>query len=957
MRIFTALAAACLPTALAVYSDEAYTVDYHHALLGLPEASNTFFHPPYIGSKASLIYTLSEEGVLGAVNPRDGALVWRQILSSESGKSRVLRAGDAQDTLVTAVNDTVSTWSTTDGRLGWERVFQDQEVKDTQIVEHPTDAATKDVLVLLGGSSTTILRLDGASGEETWRHTDSSTDIPFKLAASGTGINYVSLSAGILKGYKIRAASLDVQTGKSLDQVTLSTEANAPEDVIFVGQTSAPIVAWTDSKRSSLKINVVGHKEVASFDIKSSSKPVDLVRLHASEKPNALPHFVVHYQSDDEHWADVFHINLKKGIVSKAYELPKLAGYGTFSACTVDANVYFTRVTPEETTLTSSASHGRLAKSPIKSFNVPGIVTSEALLPLQSASDVIVRSDGTFAIRTAVLLSSGDWISIRNGVTDWVRHESLASIEEASWGSFELRDNVPVRDLKFEEDTDIVTAFIHRIRRHVEDSGYLPGLAQNLPSLLGTWLENFVTPGAGTEAKNQVFGFKKLIFVGTSNGRILALQHGDQGRVLFNIRDPKTKDPKAEEPLWLRLSNLYYNGGARGTLDLEGASSKASILEELLPKHARLDIEVPTPRVTANPNSRAEFVEEISYGLHDNRLRGYQRAVETGRQDADLWTFSVAPGYTIVGVSSRLPDERVASIGKALGDRRVLYKYLNPSLVLVTATNAAQQSASFYLLDAVSGAVLHSANHGDVDVTRPINSVVSENWLAYSFTSLPSSIDGSYSSGAQFVMSELYESPFPNDRGPLGPKSTNFSSTLPSASPPTYLPHVISQAYLLPEEISALTVTQTQQGITSRHLVASLVSTQGLVSIPRQMFDPRRPIGKDPTGPQAMEEGLMRYAPFVDFDPKAFLSHSREVAGIKKILTVPSAMESTSLVFAYGLDVFGTRVAPSFTFDILGTSFNKVQLGLTVVCLVSGTLGVAPMVKRKMVDQLWRAPT
>ena len=57
--------------------------------------------------------------------------------------------------------------------------------------------------------------------------------------------------------------------------------------------------------------------------------------------------------------------------------------------------------------------------------------------------------------------------------------------------------------------------------------------------------------------------------------------------------------------------------------------------------------------------------------------------------------------------------------------------------------------------------------------------------------------------------------------------------------------------------------------------------------------------------------------------------------GLSAIVAAPSRMESTGLVLAYGGDVFGTRVAPSRTFDVLGAGFNRAQALLMV-----GALGV-----------------
>jgi hypothetical protein len=91
-------------------------------------------------------------------------------------------------------------------------------------------------------------------------------------------------------------------------------------------------------------------------------------------------------------------------------------------------------------------------------------------------------------------------------------------------------------------------------------------------------------------------------------------------------------------------------------------------------------------------------------------------------------------------------------------------------------------------------------------------------------------------------------------------------------------------------------------------------------------------------------EGLVRYQPVIEFDPKWILNHKREVLGIQEVVTSPALIESTSLVFAYGLDVFGTRLTPSFSFDILGKDFNKFQMLATVAALAVATFVVAPLV-------------
>jgi outer membrane protein assembly factor BamB len=177
MRSLLTIAGLLIPSILAVFPDEAYQVDYHHALLGLPEEQSTFFHQPLATSKASLIYTLSEKSVIGAVNPKDGALVWRQPLpSAVNSTAALLRAGEGYDFVVSATDSEVAAWTASDGRLIWSQPFQEHgEVKDVALLEPvpgELDGGAKDVLVLFQGSHPFVQRLDGETGAIKWQFGD-----------------------------------------------------------------------------------------------------------------------------------------------------------------------------------------------------------------------------------------------------------------------------------------------------------------------------------------------------------------------------------------------------------------------------------------------------------------------------------------------------------------------------------------------------------------------------------------------------------------------------------------------------------------------------------------------------------------------------------------------------------------------------------------------------------------
>lgn len=154
----------------AIFVDEAYEVDYHHALLGTPRQHSTFFHRPSAISKASLLYTISERGVLGAVNPKDGSIVWRQRLvdttRNQTFKS-CLSAAEGENTIFSAANGEIRAWDAADGKLVWNYIGNG-EVVDLKVL--PVDKGQKDVVTLHenGGSTGFVRKLMADSGEAVW---------------------------------------------------------------------------------------------------------------------------------------------------------------------------------------------------------------------------------------------------------------------------------------------------------------------------------------------------------------------------------------------------------------------------------------------------------------------------------------------------------------------------------------------------------------------------------------------------------------------------------------------------------------------------------------------------------------------------------------------------------------------------------------------------------------------
>lgn len=948
-----------LPAAVrAVFRDEVGDVDFHYDLVGLPQRETTLFHKPRPDDKASLLYTLSDVGVLGAVNPGSGTVVWRQLLNGNiTNGGGYLRAGDSETWIASAYDRSVHAWEAVSGRNLWWTDF-DGEVKDLEIME-VTENGRKDVLALYNeDGSTTLRRLSSTDGSLIWEFKETTKDLPLQVSTNVEKVFVISLHGNLLS-YSLRVTILDTLTGKRLDEISIGTKGDVKteKDIMFVGANSAaPIVAWTDDSLTKLRVNVLGTRNTQELPLPADTTAVE---IHAPYLAQSQSHFLVYSRTKVGTKADVYHIDLKSNAIKKAYELPHLAGSGAVSTSSNGANVFFTRVTETEIVLVSSNSQSVLARWDLKTGNYTAAI-------VHGVAEVIKKSGDDYAVRAAIVTDADDWVLLRNGESAWVRPEGLSAAVAATWAEIPESEAL-VKSLEAEAHDNPVSAYVHRVKRHVDDLQHLPQYLASIP-------QRFMSSVFGTEVARKgglsrdSFGFNKLVILATRRGRLYGLDAGDRGRVVWTQKALVLAPGEAWDVKGMDVDDgkgRLTVRGARGEYTIVKTDS-GSIVEAMPPGSwppVQSTVSVDTPsgkflltvgldgKVGDIPATWAPKQTIVIQGA-SGELQGVKFFVDgIQSHEETVWSFALPAAQRIVATAARPSHDPVASIGRVLGDRRVKYKYLNPNTMVIAAVDDAASALTTYLLDTVSGEILASATYEGVDTGKPAHCAVSENWFACSFFgqyALKENLAQSLQ-GYQLVVSDLYESELANDRGPLG-DSANFSSLepidLPTGVP---LPSLVSQTYILAAPISALTVTETRQGITSRQLLAYLPELHAIFGIPRMILEPRRVVGRDPI-PAEIEEGLGKYHPAIEIDPKLIITHERDVIGVEKIITSPAIVESTSLVLAFGIDVFGTRVAPSFTFDILGKGFNKVTLIATVAALMAGVLALGPIVSGPSCD-------
>ena len=791
-----------------------------------------------------------------------------------------------------------------------------------------------------------------------------SGETPLGLSSAGNHSYYISSKPATTNGPKINVHTLDSSSGKPIDLLTLKTDHDTifPGSMLYIGKAS-PILVWTDTAFKVLKINVIGSEHIFSFQIRyNRDEQVEQVFVHAPNTAGAQVHLLVHYQSETWHSAEVYHIDLSSQSVKKAYDLPLSNGYGIFSASARDDVVYFTRITETEISLFSSLQKDELAAWPMS--RKMDYRQAHSQTALHAVSEIVSKGKLNYAVRSALILPTGDLELIRNGEHVWLRPESLAGVVAAAFiEPFEERSLAA--QLAMESHSSLATAYLSRVKRHLMALRYFPAWAMSSSSdfkasLLGHPSE------AGPISLNG-FGFGKLVIVATESGRLIALDTGNQGRIIWNVNlsesslrhkgDAMSIEPEDDMVLIRGHRGEFWrvlisNGTVTQHHSGETSSDFKVAIASLDAWGEKLLVPVKEDGILGNyPESKArEEITIVTRGIQ-GAVRGWR--ILSDKDPVMAWEFWPCSGDVVTNVITRPTHDPVASIGKALGDRNVLYKYMNANILLVVTTNSEDFKVTVNLLDTASGHILHTAMHWNVDITQPVEGIVSENWLAYTLFGdlmgpFQESIENQNSSsrGFQLIVSELFNSRYHSERGALISKS-NFSSVYPntiSDGTSTYSPHIMSQAYSIPGPISLLSITSTFQGITPRSLLCFLPYQNALISIPRTIIDPRRPVDRDPH-PAELEEGLFKHNSLLEFEPKWVLNHKREIFSLQSIITSPSLLESTSLVFSYGrVDIFGTRVSPIGGFDLLGKGFSKLQLLGTVVALAIGTGVVSPIV-------------
>ena len=481
-------------------------------------------------------------------------------------------------------------------------------------------------------------------------------------------------------------------------------------------------------------------------------------------------------------------------------------------------------------------------------------------------------------------------------------------------------------------------------------------------------------------------GFRKILIVLTAAGKVFALHNGD-GHIVWSYfpgvgaKDLvlASEDPSRRSAPTVAL--VRQQGTAKSTVTWLNVHTGQAVDEEIAlaadhvfsapnPEKAGervlfvVDAERSLARAltaTDAPADQLQAAARSAYLYTVKHAEGALRGFSLGMPSADgapatfavdeIWATQLASsGGSVVATAVPAAGDPTFSQARVLGDQSVMYKYVSPNLLFTAsggepADTDSEPALSVALIDTVTGRVLYRVRHDDS--AGPVHAVVCENWIVYQYWS-------SRAGRSQISVLELFDD-YATKRDQSAMKAAkqylagDFANrTATSFSIPPL--KVLGQTYFPPFEASTMSATRSQAGITQRWVLVGTPPGE-VYAIERRFLDPRRPKGKPTKQDQA--ERLVVYNEQLPLVPHMLLTRGEPVVGLTGIATAPSRQESSSHMFAYGVDLFYTHLAPSKSFDRLTEDFSQGLLVATMLALGVGAVFLQRAVRRDDLKRAW----
>lgn len=480
----------------------------------------------------------------------------------------------------------------------------------------------------------------------------------------------------------------------------------------------------------------------------------------------------------------------------------------------------------------------------------------------------------------------------------------------------------------------------------------------------------------------DIDGFRKQMIVVTKSGKVASL-HSGNGEILWQVNIPGpvhemhvqhwfTSENSNTISIFVTSSSklfVYLLDGFTGTFLEEHIQVPYSNGVNVMPldpivtrdgeqnSYVVLDGSdrvlkvLPFGDHVALSNFEESSAHLIRWGISDDGRSMYGvRLHQPGDVPSLHWKVNIVPEDSemkILDVSSRDKSEAIYSAAKPIFGGGVLIKNVNPNTLLVVAGGDDHGDIVVVTaLDAVTGRILYRKEHKGCN--GPVKSIMSEHWVAYTFWQQD---QGRWYIG---VIDTYF--PQPEDLNAVkllfSRKDTNETVSPYNASPELI---VEAESFRTKYSASCLAVTKTAHGTTSKMLLMGTTNGQ-IVSIDRRMLDPRRPkvLPGTKLTPEQAYERLPPYHPEIAVNGPSFITLYNRIERLRGIETHPATLESSTLVFAYGLDLYFVRMQPSRGFDMVPDDFPHALLVFMVIGLALALSVLRKVIQRRTLRLTWK---
>uniref|UniRef100_A0A7N8Y332 ER membrane protein complex subunit 1 n=1 Tax=Mastacembelus armatus TaxID=205130 RepID=A0A7N8Y332_9TELE len=914
----------------ALFEDQVGKFDWRQQYVGKVRFSH--FDTHIQSSKKVLLAT--EKNVFAALNTRTGEIFWRHVdkTGSEGNIDALLQNG--QDAVLVVGNGRLlRSWEINVGGLNWEVVLDSGSFQSACLVGQQD--MVKYVTVL---KKTSVSLHYLSNGHQKWiENLPESETVDYQAVYSdGNGEVY---ALGVVPNSHISVVVYSVEDGEIIKQVSVE----------------AP---WLSSIQGSCA--VVGQGMLTCVD--SATVSLYMLDLHVQGQMTQIPLQVATKNKISKTFFTVKLMMMLHVICLKQQAL--LVSFATTGEKTVAAVM-----SPKNRTACSlnlfSAETGRRLLDTTLIFNMdPNGGKPEKLFV-----HTFLKKDDSVGYRVMVQTEDHTLTFIQQpGRVMWTREEALSDVVTMEMVDLPLTGTQAELEGEFGKKADGLMSMV------------LKRLSSQL-ILLQAWVAHlwklfYDARKPRSQVKNDVtienlsrdeFNLQKMMVMVTASGKLFGID-SKSGNILWRhyLDDVPSN---AAFKLMVQRTTAHFPHPPQCTLLIKDKvclaklhvfnpifGKKSHVTPPALPQPILQSLMLPLMdqdyakvllliddqfKVSAFPSTKnvlqqlQDMASSIFFYLVDSsqgKLSGYR--LRTDLSTELIWEVIIPTEVQrIVSVKGKRPNEHVHSQGRVMGDRSVLYKYLNPNLLaVVTESTDLHQERSFVgilLIDGVTGRIIHEAVQRKA--RGPVHVVHSENWVVYEYWSTKSRRN-------EFSVIELYEG------------MELYNSTVFSSLDRPHAPQVLQQSYIFPSSISTMEATLTEKGITSRHLLIGLPSG-GILSLPKMFLDPRRP---EIVSEQNREENLIPYSPELPIRTEWFINYNQSVSRVQGIYTAPSGLESTCLVVAYGLDIYQTHVYPSKQFDVLKDDYDYMLISSVLFALFFGTMISKRLAEVKLLNRAWR---